>query len=124
MLFGNSLAANLPLRRTPVKCSVIFALVLTSIAASEQPATNSVFDPERDCDPMPALIRDAAKDAGIAIKVVCYISDRPKFAVKAGEPFATDLDRVGDMVRVVVPFGHLLLVKWNRARRPNDRSFL
>ena len=69
-----------------------------------------LFDPTDDCDKTPTLIRDATKDAGIDIRTVCYISDRAKFASKAGEAFARDLDRVGKMVRVVVPFGHLLLV--------------
>jgi hypothetical protein len=84
-----------------------FALAFASIAVAEQPATSSVFDPLVDCDKMPALIRDAAKDAGIANGILCYISDRSRFALKAGEAFARDL---ADMVRVVVPFAHLLLV--------------
>jgi hypothetical protein len=41
---------------------------------------------------------------------VCYVSDRPAFAYRAGEAVARRLDRQGDMVRVVIPFGHLLVV--------------
>ncbi|WP_321470576.1 helix-turn-helix transcriptional regulator [uncultured Paludibaculum sp.] len=92
------------------KRSAFFAIAFTSLAASEPPAAYSVLDPKCDCDPVPALIRDAAKDARIPLNVVCYISDRPRFARKAGETFASNLDRVGDMVRVVIPFGHLLVI--------------
>lgn len=92
------------------KCSACFAMAFTSLASPEPPAAYTVFDPKRDCDRMPALIRDAAKDAGIPIHSVCYISDRHRFALNAGESFASGLDRVGDSVRVVIPFGHLFVV--------------
>jgi hypothetical protein len=89
---------------------VVAALLLVSVAALAQPAKQTRFDPATDCDKTPPLIRDAAKDARISAGRVCYISDRARFAAKAGEPFARDLDRVGKLVRVAIPFGHLLLI--------------
>lgn len=97
-------------RPSLTKRSACFAMAFTSLASSEPPAAYTVFDPKRDCDRMPALIRDAAKDASIPLSSVCYISDRRRFALNAGESFAADLDRVGDSVRVVIPFGHLLVI--------------
>lgn len=88
----------------------IFAVLLASLAALAQPARYVRFDPATDCDKAPPLIRDAAKDAGIRLKRICYIGDRARFASKAGEPFARELDRVGNLVRVAIPFGHLLLI--------------
>jgi hypothetical protein len=86
---------------------LVLLLISSTIAAQ---STNGVFNPAVDCDPTPSLIRDAAKDAGVNIRRVCYVSDRAKFAAKASESYARDLDRVGRLVRVVVPFGHLLLI--------------
>ncbi|QOY90364.1 helix-turn-helix transcriptional regulator [Paludibaculum fermentans] len=96
--------------RTLAKRSAYFAIVCTSLAVSGQPARYDVFDPKRDCDPMPPLIRDAAKDAGIPLHLVCFISDRSRFGLKAGAAWAAGLDRAGDLVRVVLPFGNLLVV--------------
>lgn len=97
-------------RQTLAKRSACFAMAFTSLASSEPTASYKVFYPKRDCDRMPALIRDAAKDASIPLHSLCYINDRARFALDAGEPFAADLDRVGDSVRVVIPFGHLLVI--------------
>ena len=88
----------------------VAAFLLVSLAAVAQPAKQTRFDPATDCDKTPLLIRDAAKDARISARRVCYVSDRARFADKAGEPFARDLDRLGNLVRVTIPFGHLLLI--------------
>jgi len=90
--------------------AAVAEILLVSLAALAQPAKQTRFDPATDCDKTPLLIRDAAKDARITARRVCYVSDRVRFAAKAGEPFARDLDRVGMLVRVAVPFGHLLLI--------------
>ncbi|MGJ5813335.1 PadR family transcriptional regulator [Paludibaculum fermentans] len=97
-------------RPTLAARSAAIAIACTSLAASGQPAPVTTFQPERDCDPVPALIRHAAKDARIPLHLVCYVSNRPAFALKAGEAFAANLDRSGDLVQVVLPFGQLLLV--------------
>jgi|SRR5215471_7246922 len=70
----------------------------------------TLFNPATACEKTPRLIRDAAKDAGTDVRVLCYISDRAKFASDAGEATARRLDRIGNMVQVVIPFGHLLVV--------------
>jgi hypothetical protein len=79
------------------------------VTSFPQPKT-ALFDPGSDCDRLPLLFRDAARDAGVDQKKLCYIADRARFAAKAGETYARDLDRVGKLVRVVIPFGHLLLI--------------
>jgi hypothetical protein len=85
-------------------------LVILFCAAAPAQVTLGRFDPATGCEKTPALIKDAAKDAGIDAKRLCYVRDRERFAAKAGEAFARDLDRKGKLVRVVIPFGHLLLI--------------
>jgi hypothetical protein len=77
-----------------VTAPAISALLLASLIALAQPLPQPGryirFDPAIDCEKTPLLIRDAAKDAGIDPKRICYIGDRAKFASKAGETFAHD----------------------------------
>jgi hypothetical protein len=93
-----------------VKISATYVCFIASVTAFAQPGRYTQFNPKTDCEKTPMLIRDAAKDARIDIRRICYITDRGKFASKAGVTFAHDLDRIGNLVRVAVPFGHLLLV--------------
>jgi hypothetical protein len=72
-----------------VKAPFIVVL-LGSLAAIAQPGKYVQFNPSTGCEKTPLLIRDAAKDAGIDPKRICYIGDRAKFASKAGETFAHD----------------------------------
>jgi hypothetical protein len=93
--------------RRPGLCAVFLLLGAVAVFPQVKPG---VFDPASDCEKLPLLFRDAARDADIDNKKLCYIADRARFAAKAGEAYARDLDRIGKWVRVVVPFGHLLLI--------------
>ena len=84
-------------------------LVASGLPLLAQPSIR-YFTPSGDCAPTPQLFKDAAKSAGIDERILCYITDRADFARKAGESFAREVDRVGKMVRVVIPFGHLLVL--------------
>ena len=52
----------------------VAALLVVSLAAVAQPAKQTRFDPTTDCDKTPLLIRDAAKDARINARRVCYVN--------------------------------------------------
>ena len=49
------------------------------------------------------------KTPGSIRRGLCYVPDRARVAAKAGESAARDLDRIGNLVRVV-PYGRLLLI--------------